>query len=144
MAQLGSLGAHSTKGITYEAALERFPAFDAAMEKVSTEAQVAALFDVRRHMTIQARAEHQNGNVTTYNHFSGEKSGGETQELTAFVLAAAVRYHVGTEGVTRPKFATVFLDEALIKADRPAPWNASPSHVITQGGSRRFSFSETD
>lgn len=117
LAQLGSLGAHSTKGITYEAALERFPAFDAAMEKVSTDAQVSALFDVRRHMTIQARAENQNGSVTTYNHFSGEKSGGETQELTAFVLAAAVRYHVGTEGVARPKFATVFLDEALIKAD---------------------------
>jgi uncharacterized protein YPO0396 len=117
LAQLGSLGSGATKGITYEAALERFPAFDAAMDMVATEKQVSDLFDVRRHMTIQARAEHKDGTATTYNHFSGEKSGGETQELTAFVLAAAVRYHVGTEGVSRPKFATVFLDEALIKAD---------------------------
>lgn len=117
LAQLGSLGSGATKGITYEAALERFPAFDAAMEMVATEKQVSDLFDVRQHMTIQARAEHRDGTATTYNHFSGEKSGGETQELTAFVLAAAVRYHVGAEGVSRPKFATVFLDEALIKAD---------------------------
>ncbi len=117
LAQLGSLGSGATKGITYEAALERFPAFDAAMDLVATEKQVSDLFDVRRHMTIQARAEHQDGTATTYNHFSGEKSGGEPQELTAFVLAAAVRYHVGTEGASRPKFATVFLDEALIKAD---------------------------
>jgi len=117
LAQLGSLGSGATRGITYEAALERFPAFDEAMDMVATEKQVYDLFDVRRHMTIQARAEHKDGTTTTYNHFSGEKSGGETQELTAFVLAAAVRYHVGTEGVSRPKLATVFLDEALIKAD---------------------------
>jgi uncharacterized protein YPO0396 len=117
LAQLGSLGSGATKGITFEAALERFPAFDAAMDMVATEKQVSDLFDVRRHMTIQARAEHKDGTATTYNHFSGEKSGGETQELTAFVLAAAVRYHVGTDGVSRPKFATIFLDEALIKAD---------------------------
>ncbi len=46
----------------------------------------------------------------------GGKSGGETQELMAFIVGAALRYQLGDED-RRPRFAPVFLDEGFIKAD---------------------------
>ena len=51
-----------------------------------------------------------------YDHI-GEKSGGESQELVAFIVGAALRYQLGDAGAARPRYAPVFLDEALIKAD---------------------------
>ena len=47
----------------------------------------------------------------------GTKSGGESQELTMFIIAAAIRYKVGSLDATTPRFAPVFMDEGLIKAD---------------------------
>jgi uncharacterized protein YPO0396 len=47
----------------------------------------------------------------------GQKSGGETQELVAFIVGAALRYQLGDEDNARPTFAPVLLDEAFIKAD---------------------------
>jgi uncharacterized protein YPO0396 len=47
----------------------------------------------------------------------GAKSGGETQELIAFILGAALLYCLGDNGQAKPTFAPVFLDEAFIKAD---------------------------
>ena len=44
------------------------------------------------------------------------KSGGENQELVAFILGAALLYCLG-DGLSRPSFSPVFLDEAFIKAD---------------------------
>ena len=46
----------------------------------------------------------------------GGKSGGETQELMAFIVGAALRYQLGDED-RRPRFAPVFLDEGFIKSD---------------------------
>ncbi|MGL1176198.1 SbcC/MukB-like Walker B domain-containing protein, partial [Vibrio parahaemolyticus] len=54
--------------------------------------------------------------VALYDHI-GEKSGGESQELIAFIVGAALRYQLGDAGAERPRYAPVFLDEALIKAD---------------------------
>jgi len=54
--------------------------------------------------------------VALYDHI-GEKSGGESQELVAFIVGAALRYQLGDAGAERPRYAPVFLDEALIKAD---------------------------
>ena len=45
------------------------------------------------------------------------KSGGETQELIAFILGAALLFCLGDNGESLPAFAPVFLDEAFIKAD---------------------------
>lgn len=46
------------------------------------------------------------------------KSGGETQELVAFILGAALLYCLGDgSGTLLPSFSPVFLDEAFIKAD---------------------------
>jgi uncharacterized protein YPO0396 len=77
----------------------------------------ADLIDVRRQVRLSAEKVDLGGNhVALYDHF-GEKSGGESQELVAFIVGAALRYQLGDAGAERPRYAPVFLDEALIKAD---------------------------
>ncbi|MDR2723290.1 MAG: hypothetical protein LBB54_06155, partial [Cellulomonadaceae bacterium] len=77
----------------------------------------ADLIDVRRHVRLSAEKVDLDGNhVALYDHI-GEKSGGESQELVAFIVGAALRYQLGDAGADRPRYAPVFLDEALIKAD---------------------------
>ncbi|ACZ31238.1 conserved hypothetical protein [Xylanimonas cellulosilytica DSM 15894] len=77
----------------------------------------ADLIDVRRHVRLSAEKVDLAGNhVALYDHI-GEKSGGESQELVAFIVGAALRYQLGDAGADRPRYAPVFLDEALIKAD---------------------------
>ncbi|HKT57159.1 MAG TPA: ATP-binding protein [Microbacterium sp.] len=76
------------------------------------------LIDVRNHVRVSAErvdavtTQH----VALYDHI-GEKSGGESQELIAFIVGAALRYQLGDAGAERPRYAPVFMDEALIKAD---------------------------
>lgn len=76
------------------------------------------LIDVRNHVRVSAeRIDAETGaHVALYDHI-GEKSGGESQELIAFIVGAALRYQLGDAGADRPRYAPVFLDEALIKAD---------------------------
>jgi uncharacterized protein YPO0396 len=75
------------------------------------------LIDVRNHVRISAEKLTKSGeHVAVYDHI-GEKSGGESQELVAFIVGAALRYQLGDGGAERPRYAPVFLDEALIKAD---------------------------
>lgn len=75
------------------------------------------LVDVRNHVRISAEKLTRSGeHVAVYDHI-GEKSGGESQELVAFIVGAALRYQLGDAGAERPRYAPVFLDEALIKAD---------------------------
>jgi uncharacterized protein YPO0396 len=76
-----------------------------------------AVLDVRRHMEITAVRYDVNGNDLGVYSSLGDKSGGETQELVAFIVGAALRYQLGDESRPRPRFAPVFLDEAFIKAD---------------------------
>ncbi|MBO3093640.1 ATP-binding protein [Cellulomonas dongxiuzhuiae] len=77
----------------------------------------ADLVDVRRHVRLSAEKVDLAGeHVALYDHI-GEKSGGESQELVAFIVGAALRYQLGDAGAARPRYAPVFLDEALIKAD---------------------------
>lgn len=83
-----------------------------------TAPDFAELIDVRNHVRVSAERvtaatrEH----VALYDHI-GEKSGGESQELVAFIVGAALRYQLGDAGAARPRYAPVFMDEALIKAD---------------------------
>jgi uncharacterized protein YPO0396 len=75
------------------------------------------LVDVRDHVRISAECVDLDGNhVSVYDHIAG-KSGGESQELVAFIVGAALRYQLGDAGAERPRYAPVFLDEAFIKAD---------------------------
>ncbi|WP_425956618.1 ATP-binding protein [Xylanimonas sp. McL0601] len=77
----------------------------------------ADLVDVRRHVRLSAeKVDLEGTHVALYDHI-GEKSGGESQELVAFIVGAALRYQLGDAGAERPRYAPVFLDEALIKAD---------------------------
>jgi len=76
------------------------------------------LVDVRNHVRVSAErvdAETKQ-HIALYDHI-GEKSGGESQELIAFIVGAALRYQLGDAGAERPRYAPVFMDEALIKAD---------------------------
>lgn len=76
-----------------------------------------ALLDVRRHINIEAdRIEDSGGVGGTYDTL-GTQSGGESQELLAFILGTALRYQLGDEEHDRPTFAFVVLDEAFVKAD---------------------------
>ncbi|WP_420099795.1 ATP-binding protein [Corynebacterium sp.] len=83
-----------------------------------TAPDFADLVDVRNHVRVSAEKidaetkEH----AALYDHI-GEKSGGESQELIAFIVGAALRYQLGDADAERPRYAPVFLDEALIKAD---------------------------
>lgn len=75
------------------------------------------LLDVRKHVLITAVCLDENHNeVSTYDSL-GDKSGGETQELVAFIVGSALRYQLGDEERSRPRFAPVFLDEGFVKAD---------------------------
>lgn len=77
----------------------------------------AKLLDVRDHVSIWASVRnHDDKVIATYNHL-GHKSGGETQELVAFILGSALRFRLGDQLRDRPRFAPVLLDEAFIKAD---------------------------
>lgn len=78
----------------------------------------AELVDVRNHVRVSAEKVHaETGqHAALYDHI-GEKSGGESQELIAFIVGAALRYQLGDADAERPRYAPVFLDEALIKAD---------------------------
>ena len=48
---------------------------------------------------------------------TGGKSGGALQELTSFIYGAALIYLLGGDLTGHPTYTTLFLDEALIKAD---------------------------
>jgi uncharacterized protein YPO0396 len=75
------------------------------------------ILDVRRHVEITARELGRDSEPTAeYSSLAG-KSGGEMQELVAFIVGAALRFQLGDELGQLPRFAPVFLDEGFIKAD---------------------------
>jgi uncharacterized protein YPO0396 len=76
------------------------------------------LLDVRRHVEISAeRYDRLTGALKATYRTLGEKSGGESQELVAFIVGSALRFRLGDEMRSRPRFAPVFLDEGFVKAD---------------------------
>lgn len=82
-----------------------------------TSGEHRRLIDVREHVRVSAQAVDLEGNhVSVYDHIAG-KSGGESQELVAFIVGAALRYQLGDADAAHPRYAPVFLDEAFIKAD---------------------------
>jgi uncharacterized protein YPO0396 len=75
------------------------------------------VLDVRQHVEFVAREFDQNNmEVEVYRSGAG-KSGGQRQKLSAFCLAAALRYQLGGQDRALPSYATVVLDEAFDKAD---------------------------
>jgi uncharacterized protein YPO0396 len=97
---------------TDDQVLDKFNTIRAVVARIRNgKDERSALLDIRRHLTVKARA-----GQLVYDHL-GELSGGEGQMITAFIVGAALRYHLGDEKRNRPRFAPVVLDEAFIKAD---------------------------
>ena len=77
----------------------------------------ARLLDVRQHVQITAEQVTTEGNHVATHASLTTQSGGETQEVGAFVAGAALRYRLGDPREHYPRFAPVVIDEAFIKAD---------------------------
>lgn len=122
--ELAHLASGVTTDLTDEQAEQRFQqlrSFIARIRKPDDGARPAGpsrdiYLDVRRHVEITAvRIDAHGRELATYASLGG-KSGGETQELMAFVVGAALRYQLGDED-RLPRFAPIFLDEGFIKSD---------------------------
>ncbi|TFC91163.1 MULTISPECIES: SbcC/MukB-like Walker B domain-containing protein [Cryobacterium] len=122
--ELKALSSGSTDALADEQTESRFARLQAFMGLIRRaadgsrqEATRDLLLDVRRHVEITAvRTTPEGVEVSTYSSLGG-KSGGESQELVAFVVGAALRFQLGDESRTRPRFAPVFLDEGFVKSD---------------------------
>jgi uncharacterized protein YPO0396 len=75
-----------------------------------------SVFDAREHVTFRAIETPSSGKPIVHEGVSG-MSGGEGQELIAFILGAALRYRLGEGGQTPPIYGCVVLDEGFVKAD---------------------------
>jgi uncharacterized protein YPO0396 len=75
-----------------------------------------SVFDAREHVTFRAIETPPSGKPIVHEGVSG-MSGGEGQELIAFILGAALRYRLGEGGQTPPTYGSVILDEGFVKAD---------------------------
>ena len=75
-----------------------------------------SVFDAREHVTFRAIETPSSGKPVVHEGVSG-MSGGEGQELIAFILGAALRYRLGEGGQTPPAYGCVMLDEGFVKAD---------------------------
>ncbi|WP_346966651.1 ATP-binding protein [Bifidobacterium angulatum] len=72
--------------------------------------------DPRCRCSFYALVKHEDGpdeRITS----TGGRSGGALQELTSFIYGAALIYLLGGDVTGQPTYTTLFLDEALIKAD---------------------------
>ena len=75
-----------------------------------------SVFDAREHVTFRAIETPLSGKPIVHEGVSG-MSGGEGQELIAFILGAALRYRLGEGGQAPPAYGCVVLDEGFVKAD---------------------------
>ncbi|MFX0581145.1 ATP-binding protein [Nocardia nepalensis] len=96
---------------------KRLRRFIDKIRKSDRQSQRDYFIDVRRHVYVDAeRRDTEGKHLGVYTSLGG-KSGGETQELVAFIVGAALRYQLGDATSTRPRYAPVFLDEGFIKSD---------------------------
>jgi len=78
-------------------------------DDVEREDQVA-------RVVVAAELTPSSGKPVVHEGVSG-MSGGEGQELIAFILGAALRYRLGEGGQAPPTYGCVVLDEGFVKAD---------------------------
>ena len=123
--QLRTLSADTTLAMEEEALEVRFQQLRVFINQIRRREDPLArpgadrerLLDVRRHVEVYAERLRPDGSHLSNYRTLAQKSGGETQELVAFIIGAALRFRLGDEERQRPRFAPVFLDEAFIKAD---------------------------
>lgn len=80
------------------------------------EAWRRRVLDAREHYQFRAIESRADGTQIVHEGVAG-KSGGEGQELIAFVLGAALRYRLGDGTDSVPTYAPIVLDEGFVKAD---------------------------
>lgn len=80
------------------------------------EAWRRRVLDAREHYQFRAVETRPDGTQIVHEGVAG-KSGGEGQELIAFVLGAALRYRLGDGSDAAPRYAPIVLDEGFVKAD---------------------------
>ncbi|MFF4989764.1 ATP-binding protein [Streptosporangium saharense] len=122
--ELKLLSSGVTENLTDAQAESRFARLRAFMGQIrepekgsKTSSPRDRLLDVRGHVEITAVRESADGiEICTYSALGG-KSGGENQELVAFIVGAALRFQLGDDSRTRPRFAPVVLDEGFVKSD---------------------------
>lgn len=122
--ELKLLSSGATEDLTDDQTETRFKRLRVFMNQIRkpdggarSTAQRDYLLDVRKHVEITAaRVTAEGIEISTYSSLGG-KSGGETQELVAFIVGAALRFQLGDESRTRPRFAPVILDEGFVKSD---------------------------
>lgn len=76
----------------------------------------ARVFDARENMEFRAVQTRPNGDRIPLDGVAG-MSGGEGQELIAFVLGAALRMRLGEGHDAPPTYAPIVLDEGFVKSD---------------------------
>ena len=123
---LRALSSTATKGLEDSQLERRFAELQQFMAQIRRrdDPRAAAdaadrdrLLDVRKHVEITAERYSPAGQLLSVHSALGGKSGGESQELVAFIVGAALRYRLGDEDRARPRFAPVFLDEGFVKSD---------------------------
>jgi uncharacterized protein YPO0396 len=118
--ELKMLASGSTAVTTDEEVDHRFKRLKRFIDRIrksDKSSQREYLIDVRRHVYIEAERQDTRGRQLGIYTSLGGKSGGETQELIAFIVGAALRYQLGDATLSRPRYAPVFLDEGFIKSD---------------------------
>lgn len=121
--ELRELSSGATGDLSVEQAETRFKQLRTFIDRIRPDtkpgerSQRDYQLDVRKHIELSATVVTADGKVRAEFRSLGEKSGGETQELVAFVVGAALRFQLGDETRSRPRFAPVFLDEGFVKAD---------------------------
>lgn len=128
-AELKRLSSQATSGLSDNDLERRFADLQAFMATIRerTDIHLPAklahlsdrdrLLDVRKHVEITAERHDVRGKLRSTHSSLAGKSGGETQELVAFIVGAALRYRLGDDLRSRPRFAPVVIDEGFIKSD---------------------------
>lgn len=116
---LKALAATTTQPCDSDAAAEKHfltvARFISRIRKASNTSDREHFLDVRRHVYIEAeRRDIAGATLNVYASLAG-KSGGESQELIAFIVGAALRYQLGE--ADWPRYAPIILDEGFIKSD---------------------------
>ena len=121
-ATLIALAEESTTDLTFDTAVTRFQRLQALMDQIDADKATDKgsrdrILDVRRHLSVEAEHHLDDGTLFATYDTLGDQSGGEMQELAMFILGAALRYQLGDIDTPYPRFAPVFMDEGMVKAD---------------------------
>ena len=117
--ELRELSSGATGELNLDQAKRKFVRLQNFMALIHTADEKSRNYhlDVRKHIELSAAVVAADGTIRAQYTSLGEKSGGETQELVAFIVGSALRFQLGDETKTRPRFAPVLLDEGFVKAD---------------------------